>query len=111
MSKDIINLENGKYTYVHEEGRQYVLRHGEQWRDLTGDKFTYLLAQEALLANQLRQLLGSVAKGTSVSIFLEEGLHGGFEVTVDEMETYSADTLEEAIQKAWDEAPDEVKHD
>ena len=40
-----IDLENGKYTYVFEDsGRQYALRHGESWRDLTGDKFVFCLA-------------------------------------------------------------------
>lgn len=36
-----IELDNGKYTYVFDGGKQYALRHGEPWRDLTGDNLTY----------------------------------------------------------------------
>ena len=39
-----INLSEGKYTYIFEEGKQYALRHGEPWRDLTGDNFVYWMA-------------------------------------------------------------------
>lgn len=41
-----LQLENGKYTYVFDNGKQYALRHGEHWRDLLGDKFVYCLAHE-----------------------------------------------------------------
>lgn len=41
-----IDLENGKYTYVFDKSHQYALRHGEPWKDLTGDKFVYCLAAE-----------------------------------------------------------------
>ena len=39
-----ISLEDGKYTYRFRDGVQTVHRYGEPWRDLTGDKFVYLLA-------------------------------------------------------------------
>jgi len=39
-----IELEDGKYTYVFNNGEQYALRYGESWRDLTGDKFIYCMA-------------------------------------------------------------------
>lgn len=33
-----IVLEGGKYTVVRDGGNMHALRHGEPWRDLTGDK-------------------------------------------------------------------------
>ena len=39
-----IDLDDGKYTYVMDNGKQYALRYGEPWRDLTGDKFVYAMA-------------------------------------------------------------------
>jgi len=41
-----IHLENGKYTYEHDEHCQRVLRYGEPWRDLCGDKFVGAMADE-----------------------------------------------------------------
>lgn len=41
-----INLDDGKYTYQFQDGRQNVLRYGEPWRTLTGDKFVYAMACE-----------------------------------------------------------------
>ena len=41
MKKDNIQLENGKYTLINglnKGGRLVALRHGEEWRDLSGDK-------------------------------------------------------------------------
>lgn len=39
-----IELGDGKYSYVFENGKQYALRYGEFWKDLVGDKFTYAMA-------------------------------------------------------------------
>lgn len=50
-----LDLADGKYTYIFEDGKQYALRYGEPWRDLTGDKFVYCLASEASAAQELRQ--------------------------------------------------------
>lgn len=44
--KTVIELDDGKYTYVFDGGNQYALRHGEEWRDLTGDKFVYCMGAE-----------------------------------------------------------------
>lgn len=41
-----IELEDGKYTYLLDEGAQKALRYGEPWRDLCGDKFIYSMACE-----------------------------------------------------------------
>lgn len=39
-------LDNGKYTYIYQNGVQKALRYGEQWRDLTGDNFVFHMAHE-----------------------------------------------------------------
>lgn len=39
-----IDLNDGKYTYVMDNGKQYALRYSEPWRDLVGDKFVYAMA-------------------------------------------------------------------
>ena len=39
-----IDLDDGKYTYVMDNGKQYALRYGELWKDLSGDKFVYAMA-------------------------------------------------------------------
>lgn len=40
-----LEFDNGKYTYIHDgSGRQYALRYGEMWRELTGDKLVYWMA-------------------------------------------------------------------
>lgn len=42
-----IELDNGKYTVVHEAGvNLHALRYGEPWRDLTGDGLVLAMAQE-----------------------------------------------------------------
>ena len=41
-----IDLDDGKYTYLLDEQGQRVLRYGEPWRDITGDKFILLMAME-----------------------------------------------------------------
>jgi cell division protein FtsB len=47
-----LELAEGKYTYIYENGNQRALRYGEEWRDLTGDNLVYFLAHEL---DQLRQ--------------------------------------------------------
>lgn len=42
-----VEVENGKYTYVFKpDGGSHVLRYGEEWRDVTGDKMVYCMAAE-----------------------------------------------------------------
>ena len=41
-----IVLEDGKYTVLHENGTNLrALRHGEPWRELTGDGLVLAMAQ------------------------------------------------------------------
>lgn len=42
-----VSVGEGKYAYVYDATAPVVvLRHGESWRDVTGDKFIYCLASE-----------------------------------------------------------------
>lgn len=40
------DFDGGKYTVISENGRQQALRHGEPWRDLTGDNLVYWMMVE-----------------------------------------------------------------
>ena len=52
-----ISLEEGKYElrFDEESGALWAYRYGEPWRDLSGDKFVYLLMVEALRYRYLRE--------------------------------------------------------
>lgn len=42
-----VPINSGKYEYLfHPTGASVVLRHGEAWRDTTGDNLIYCLAYE-----------------------------------------------------------------
>jgi hypothetical protein len=47
-------LEGGKYAICRTESEIYALRHGERWRDLTGDKLVVSMLAEI---GELRELL------------------------------------------------------
>ncbi len=52
-----VDIEGGKYTYINEDGRSRVLRHGEPWnRDVSGDKFIFCMVAEI---ESLRQQLAA----------------------------------------------------
>jgi hypothetical protein len=71
MSTTRIDVADGKYSILHENGLNLrALRHGEPWnRDLVGDNLVYAMAarieelqeQQAAMAAQLEQLRGPVA--------------------------------------------------
>lgn len=47
MNRLEVSVDNGKYTIIMKEnGSMEALRHGETWRDLTGDGMVLALAQE-----------------------------------------------------------------
>lgn len=48
------DFEDGKYTVINDNGGLVALRHGEQWRDLNGDKLvcSMLLEVDALKAQR-----------------------------------------------------------
>ena len=39
-----IELAEGKYTYIFDNGKQSALLYGGGWRDLTGDNLVYAMA-------------------------------------------------------------------
>jgi len=44
-----IELDGGKYTVIqHDNHTMEALRHGEPWRDLTGDNLVYYMLQQIL---------------------------------------------------------------
>ena len=43
--KIVIKLEDGKYVYTFENGMQIITRHGEDFRNETGDNFLLAMAQ------------------------------------------------------------------
>lgn len=48
-----VKTSDGKYTVIQEDdGRLHVLRHGEEWRDCSGDKLIYILAADLESARQ-----------------------------------------------------------
>lgn len=57
----VIELADGKYTYVYEDGKQYALRYGHLWRDLIDDQFVYCMAAKITeLQEQLATLEGTL---------------------------------------------------
>lgn len=54
-------LEDGKYTFQYEAGRMIILRYGEQWREVTGDKaIGALFSQVRDQQDLLRRVLAKV---------------------------------------------------
>lgn len=41
-----LEVENGKYTFINDHGAVRILRHGEAWRDESGDKALLCLLQK-----------------------------------------------------------------
>ena len=57
-----IELKDGKYVIIQEDdGRQYALRHGEPWRDLTGDKMV------GAMFDRIEELSAQLGTGTVYS--------------------------------------------
>ena len=52
-----LELDDGKYTVIREGGSCIVLRYGEPWRDVTGDKcFNSLVTRIEDLQEQLDKM-------------------------------------------------------
>jgi len=63
-----INLSNGKYTIQHEHGANLrALRHGEPWRELTGDGLILAMAQRIEELEVKLDPIKSVAKRVLVA--------------------------------------------
>lgn len=65
---ETITLADGKYTVTNDRGKLSATRHGEPWRDLTGDNLVYwMLVEIVALQNALMKACGDdaeVAKAT-----------------------------------------------
>lgn len=64
-------FDNGKYTVVSEDGtgKQYALRHGEPWRDLTGDNLIYwMMVEIRVLHDALSKAAGDDAEAVKAYI-------------------------------------------
>jgi hypothetical protein len=63
MKPDLLNITvaDGKYTLIQTgQGQLKALRHGEEWRDLTGDNLILALGQEIEQLRNDLALLGVV---------------------------------------------------
>lgn len=62
-----IELAEGKYTYINDNGNQRALRYGEEWRDLTGDNLIYYMGVEIQqLKLSVEQLCFAINTGTPI---------------------------------------------
>lgn len=77
-----IELEGGKYTVVHDNGRNFhALRHGKKWRDLTGDGLMLAMAHRieeqaedlTILKAEIKRLKAQV-HGISIVSEFERGV-------------------------------------
>jgi len=46
MTAERIDLNDGKYSVINDDGRLTALRHGEPWRNLSGDNLIYWMFVE-----------------------------------------------------------------
>ena len=64
------DFDDGKYAVISENGRQQALRHGEPWRDLTGDNLIYWMMVEI---ERLRAELAEAQKQAAAYRFIRGG--------------------------------------
>ena len=56
-----IDLCGGKYTVIHDNGRDFrALRNGKEWRSLIGDKLVLAMMQEIEHLNELAEIQGDI---------------------------------------------------
>lgn len=73
MSKETIELEDGKYTFVSDNGVMSCLRYGDSWRDMAGDKAVGALFYHAKeLEEVVNRLVRYVPISGFYSVTLEE---------------------------------------
>lgn len=62
--EEVVSLEEGKYRLIrYKNGALSALRHGEPWRDLTGDKLVGALLDRLLDAEAHLKEIGRVPPG------------------------------------------------
>ena len=64
------DFDDGKYAVISENGRQQALRHGEPWRDLTGDNLIYWMMVEI---ERLRAELAAAQQQAAAYRFIRSG--------------------------------------
>ena len=81
------DFEDGKYTVINDNGNLVALRHGEQWRDLNGDKLvcSMLLEVDALKA-QRDELLEACKEAEWNSLHLPESVRIKLEAVIKKAE-------------------------
>lgn len=57
-----IDLYDGKYTVIFDDGKLSALRYGEPWRDITGDNLIYWMFVEI---EELRQFIAESGRSAS----------------------------------------------
>lgn len=72
-----IDLENGKYTVIHNNGADFrALRYGESWRSLTGDGLVLAMAQKITEAEETGLYFVLVTTAYMGTVIV---LHDGFD--------------------------------
>lgn len=70
-----VALDGGKYEVVQEAGgKAYALRHGEHWRDLTGDKLVLSLAYDLVEA---RERIANLEEQVAYQDYIASGPEAG----------------------------------
>lgn len=67
-------FDGGKYTVIQEPGKMTALRHGEPWRDLTGDNLIYwMMVEIEVLTNALWKACGDDEEVVKATIESQRG--------------------------------------
>lgn len=73
MAKESIRLEDGKYTFVSDNGVMSCLRYGDSWRDMVGEKAVGALFDHTKeLENIVNRLIKYIPISGFSSVVLEE---------------------------------------
>lgn len=97
-----VTVADGKYTVViGADGSLSALRHGEPWRDLTGDKLVYCLAAELIEARKALET-ASVAQPSAEPFNLHDVVPPSAHDWLAERDGYARIDLPEGWTAGWD---------
>lgn len=87
-----VELDNGKYTYINDNGRQSALRHGEEWpaQNLVGNGFVYSMGQKIF---ELQEHLNQAERE---NIVLRKGLT---DLATNELSSANSSSIEIAARR------------
>ena len=96
MTIEKMDFADGKYTVCNDSGRVTALRHGEPWRDLTGDNLVYwmlvdslkLEAQRDALLEVVQEFIRKVDSGDARSVRSYEAMKSAVELCDIELNSY-----------------------